>query len=628
MGSRSEPESHELFVGAEIQPSQFRKKGMLFVIDPREAERRAREIAAQGLGNLVAIRAPSLLAGSGFDCGNLMGKGRRIPAGSPIADYVALCHELGLKVLLIYGQYTVGALRELRERWPGTVIGVEVGEILGHLGAPGDTDITDLAAARAAAIKRLKRSVAAIRDVDREMPVVSTDGTVLHHLSAEAGVDLNLTELFVGNCEVHLSAVRGAARAAEGRRFGAYLAIGWYGGSNADPEKADRFRLGLYSSYLHGASVILNESGTWGSYEFGDQSDENDPLAVAERESLRRFFAFTRRDRRPPGGPYASVAFLQGNLDGWTGHTQTTVWASRAIECVPGDPERGWDLLEAAYPGFGGHDSTPAEHEQAQWFSGAPYGPVDLVPASAAQDVLSRYRGLVCVGWNAMTPELWRRLVGYVRAGGSALLSVVQMSAESDRKQGVGPWPAADLSFLPHRSYEKALGVRIRGRKEETQGGAHYGRRAKLLRVVRPIAGTLSKGREYLVHYPIPVADLRLCGAMPVVASDRGDPILLRHKHGKGEFWLFAGWCYPGHLGIRHFMRSVVAGFLESNYGPVRLATRLPIDWACYPLSDGWKVYLLNTDLRRGGNVTITAGDAAKSVRLRAGGFRVVRLAP
>ena len=106
-----------ILVGAEIPPSEFRKTGMLFVISPRDAERRAREIKEGGLGNSLAIRVPSLLTGCGEEGGNLMGKGKTIPSGSPIADYVALCHELGLKVLLIYGRYSGAALRELRTRW-------------------------------------------------------------------------------------------------------------------------------------------------------------------------------------------------------------------------------------------------------------------------------------------------------------------------------------------------------------------------------------------------------------------------------------------------------------------------------------------------------------------------------
>jgi len=618
--------SDGVLVGAEIQPSAFRKTGMLFVIDPDDAARRAREIKGSGLGNFLAIRVPSLLAGCGEDGGNLMGKGNTIPVGSPIADYVALCHELGLRVLLIYGRYTRAALREFRTQWPGTVVGVEVGEILGHLGSPGKTDTTDLAEARAAAIGRLGGSAKAIKKLDAATPVISTDGTVLHHLSAEAGIDLNLTELFVGNSQVHLSAARGAARADSDRPFGSYLATGWYGGSNADPEKADRFRLGLYASYLHGASIILNESGTWGSYEFGDDSGEHAALPVEERQVLRQFYAFTRRDKRPAGGPETPVAFLQGDLDGWSGHTQATVWGSSAIECVPGDPERGWDLLDVAYPDFGGHDTTPASCEHAQWLSGAPYGPVDLLPARAPLDALGRYKGILCVGLNTMSRELWKRLASYVAAGGNVFLSAAQMSVETDRKRLVGPWPVDDLAFLSPRLYQKALGLKILGRKQETRGGAHYGRRAKQLRSVRALAEPLPKGKEYLIHYPIPVTALTLAGAQPTAVSDRGDPILLRHKHGKGEFWLFAGWCHPGHRGIRSFMRDVVASFLRRNTGPVQVESKLPIDWACYRASTGWKVYLLNTDLTRGGNVTLTTRKGSRSARLRRGGFRAIEM--
>ena len=617
----------EVLVGAEIQPTEFRKTGLLFVVDPGCAADRAREIASQGLGNFVAVRVPSLMAGAGCASSNLTGGGLTVGVGSPVARYVEICHELGLKVMLIYGAYTPAALQELRTRWPGTVIGVEIGEILGHLGGPGANDSPDMAEGRKLALERLSRSVRSVKSTDPRMPVVSTDGTCLHHLSAEAGCDLNMTELFVGNCEVHLSAVRGAARAAGDRAFGSYMAAGWYGGSNADPDKIHRFRLGLQASYMHGAGVILNESGTWGSYEFGDSPDPDGDLAVAERDTLRRFYAFVRRDRRPSRGPEVSAAFLQGHLDGWTGHTQTTLWASSSIRCVPDSPERGWDLLDVAYPEFGGCDSTPAEVHGAQWFSAAPYGAVDLVPASAGVAALSRYRGVVCVGWNTMRPALWKRLAAYVRGGGSLLISAVHLTLETDHGKVMAGWPPNDFRFLKPDAYEAALGLRVLGRKEETQGGAHYGRRAKLLRVTQPVGSALPQGREWLVHYPIPVADLKLCGARPVVVSDRGDPILLRHKHGKGEFWFFAGWCYPGYRGIRPFARDVVTSFLEKNRGPVQVESRRPIDWTCYRIPGGWKAYLLNTDLERGGSVSVTARGVSRLVRLRPGGFRVVQLA-
>ena len=215
-----------------------------------------------------------------------------------------------------------------------------------------------------------------------------------------------------------------------------------------------------------------------------------------------------------------------------------------------------------------------------------------------------------------------------MKAGGRLLLSASQMSTETDRKRLVGPWPVDDLKFLSPRLYESALGLRILGRKQETRGGAHYGRRAKLLRVTRSLGGALEKGHEYLVHYPIPVTDLRRSRAQPVVVSDRGDPILLRHRFGKGEFWFFAGWCHPGHRGIRSFMRDVVDRFLCQSRGPIGLESRLPVDWASYPTSAGWKLYLLNTDLRRGGGVTLKTPEQTRSLRLRPGGFRVIEVSP
>ena len=63
------------------------------------------------------------------------------------------------------------------------------------------------------------------------------------------------------------------------------------------------------------------------------------------------------------------------------------------------------------------------------WFTSTPYGPVDLLPVEAPQDVMNRYKAMIFLGWNTYDKGDFERIRDYVFHGGTLILSAAHINA-------------------------------------------------------------------------------------------------------------------------------------------------------------------------------------------------------
>jgi phosphoribosylpyrophosphate synthetase len=55
------------------------------------------------------------------------------------------------------------------------------------------------------------------------------------------------------------------------------------------------------------------------------------------------------------------------------------------------------------------------EDEPQGWYTGTPYGPVDLLPVEAPARIMAGYGALVFLGWNSVREQELRKLLAYVK---------------------------------------------------------------------------------------------------------------------------------------------------------------------------------------------------------------------
>jgi hypothetical protein len=148
-----------------------------------------------------------------------------------------------------------------------------------------------------------------------------------------------------------------------------------------------------------------------------------------------------------------------------------------------GAPEKGGDLLKTFFPRavLESIYCIPCPHEPVGFFTGTPFGPVDIVPIEAKVSALTRYRTLTLLGWNTADPGQLERLSKYLEAGGHLVLGLPQLSTCTRRDQEPVPFmvpQARELlglevdglmesseEFTAVQARDKAYAEAVRGRK-------------------------------------------------------------------------------------------------------------------------------------------------------------------
>src|SRR5690606_20795078 len=151
---------------------------------------------------------------------------------------------------------------------------------------------------------------------------------------------------------------------------------------------------------------------------------------AAQRRMLRFMQTHPRR-----GSIRTPLAVLLGRHCGFDGWNRERVWCSLRPEFAFADPERSFDLLRVLFPRYWPQGISRANCPLAPqgWFTGTPFGPVDLLPEDAPPEVLSRYAGAIMLGWNTASVDQATRFRRYVEGGGSLLLAQPHLSTQTTR---------------------------------------------------------------------------------------------------------------------------------------------------------------------------------------------------
>lgn len=291
-----------------------------------------------------------------------------------------------------------------------------------------------------------------------------TGPSTLFRYFLKAGYDWVGAEQMYGPEEVTLAAARGASRAYGKTAFGAHLAHQWGSVPHDTPDHAHRFFLSLATSYLQGATEIDTEDGQWHiTYGF----DRFSHACNIHQQVQRDFLAFLQTHPRR-GVLRVPIAVMQGRHDGWLCCSRDKVWGSDRPEFAFGPAEESFDLLRAYYPRtvldalyedftdpsqyranehYAGTIIPPREgatdRRSNGWYSGTPYGPIDLLPVEAPLSVLRGYAAVAFLGWNTFQEADFRRLLRFVLAGGTLLLAKPHLSTTIRRDA------ACDVSASP-----------------------------------------------------------------------------------------------------------------------------------------------------------------------------------
>lgn len=427
--------------------------------------------------------------------------------------------------------------------------------------------------------------------VKDKTPRLLGEAALAHRYDYAAGVDLILSETMTGNTSLLLAEARGAARAYDKRLWGMHIACHVH----ATPEgwATERmFWLNLYLGYLSGASIIEDEEGALAKLH-SFVSGPTDPLPMRRQETMAEFFDWAARHPRP-SRPQVPIGFLYGRGEMITGgmSLNTTravrVWETfgpATGEWEYGQPEAGWRLLDLFMPGVWLCPVLQDPARLRRWFTGTPYGQVDVVPIEAGEATLSSYRLLVMPGWHTMTSEDMHKLIRYVEGGGTLVLGLCHLQTSADR--------TAVLAGTARPLVEAELIERLCGLKAAGPGGT--------------IDSAKALGRTWDLRDPqsgpLRLGDVTVTtGRRALAVGER--PLVVEQRLGKGTVYTFTAWDYLGHRGLEPLARAFLADQLEVFDLGVRVqGGDGEVSWFLYPDGPRQRLFLINTDWTTPGNV-------------------------
>ena len=190
---------------------------------------------------------------------------------------------------------------------------------------------------------------------------------------------------------------------------------------------------------------------------FYDRFDETGRAHIRAQQDVFRFVQTHRRR----GKFVAPIAVLQGRNDGWNCFSRDkNLWAQEGEEWKFGPAEQSFDLLNVFYPRnfLGAIYRFPCPARPQGWYSGSPYGPVDLLPVEAPAEVLASYQAMAFLGWNSFQETDFVKLLAYVRQGGKLLLARPHLSMELRHNQPSRIPASPTLTELLGKDFERDTG--------------------------------------------------------------------------------------------------------------------------------------------------------------------------
>ncbi len=442
---------------------------------------------------------------------------------------------------------------------------------------------------------------------DLGLPVIASESYLTSDHNLQCGIDYAVAEIYAASTMPLLSGTRGATRARGRRIWGVHMPLLWSLGIPPlyplGEEKVRRQALAVKLSYLHGARILYPESGLFHhvpAYVQGSAScwqresftEPDDPVQGEMRRTFRdvhRYHAL----HRLPADPRTPCAFMQGQYDPFGGSIRKDL-AFHSPRLAPVHADSGWDLLDVFMPDVRiGNSPRP---RCRWWFTGAPYGQLDIVPSDTPAGRLARYQLLVMPGWNTLSASNYARLKNFVSNGGTLFMSAAQLRV--DVKHTLKP------ALFRQGRVADLFGVTLKGMGRELMTGIGS---PKLPGVHSPYVfyepNALYSQRRMEEHRALPARAWALSIDDPAVEvlvheKQTREPILIRKKVGRGYAYLLTTWDYPGHPGLLEFVREVVRSLAERQARDVRVEAGPLMQWFAYDEGGSRRIALLDTDWR------------------------------
>ena len=440
------------------------------------------------------------------------------------------------------------------------------------------------------------------------------ESTAMISYDCEAGCTYPTMEFWPGD-EIGIPFTRGTASAYNCDKFGIYFAHEWYGGIRYDVLKEKRLKMGYDFCYLAGGNAFMLESGdVSGGSHSNERFGYDHPKTKHYRKVMADFAKFAREDFRPAGGPKVRVAFVRGNLDGYSfRHSGGSLWrAHTQPEYGYGPAEYSWRILENLQCKRRWGDV----HNYGEIdLSGAPgYGQYDVIPANVGAEIFAKYDYLIFVGWNSMTQEIYDNLKTYVEGGGRLFMTAAHLNTSIKRDGKISLLNGGDVSDL----FGCVLDTENLIRKDE---GSKF-KNSIVPELLYP-ALHFTHGDPYFAEGYINYANVELKSGVAAARlsntfSDKDEnamPIsMVENKCGDGYAILMTNIEYPYGAAVPMYQALVREIFTASHRtAPIKVYGNDSLRFSVY---EGDKVYLLNTDFDNRITATIDYGDSKKSFTL------------
>ena len=242
----------------------------------------------------------------------------------------------------------------------------------------------------------------------------------------QAGYDFLVSEQMYGPEELTLASLRAASQTYNAQGFGAHLATQWSSTPHDTQEHADRYFLALATCYMQGVTQINTEEGLWRMEKGYVDYNRFSHNSLIHRQAHRKFREFMENHPRS-GKLVVPAACIQGRFDAWCARN-LPAWCREGAMWQFGDAEKSFDLLKLFYPRSLNEwiYRCPCPKAPQGWYTGTPYGPVDLLPFEGDW---SSYRTIIFLGWHTYQPGDGVKMLEYVKNGGELLLTKRHLSS-------------------------------------------------------------------------------------------------------------------------------------------------------------------------------------------------------
>ncbi len=422
-----------------------------------------------------------------------------------------------------------------------------------------------------------------------------------------AGLDFVRAETMVGNTMTLLSQARPAAESLKDGRWGVHIAMQ----HNYMPYHENHlgmYFLSLFQPWMMGAELMYEEDSLFSVWKEERQAWD-DLLAARKRDMTRAFLKFAKAHPRS-GKCVRDIGFIEGRyaapfngfICGPEQDPHYSVWGmygSTAPEWEHCQPEKCRQLLNVLMPGASTAPLRQKYDERRFFFAGTPYGDFDCVPIEASTDYLKNYKLLIHTGWSTATDEDYRKLIDYVKCGGTLLIGITELSTHKKRDFLAD---MEDLALYNGGDISELCGIKIRGKSGTEYSG------------VWNAEGKASMPKPKLISEPSDfygedgaafIADTLLCGAECVAwDAENGKPLLVRYNLGDGFVYTFTFWAYPGHERFEELSAAWIERLAKSSRSNVYIEDPSgEVFFTKWENGDETTFMLLNTDWSEKGNI-------------------------